>query len=122
MRYIELNPVRAAMVRHPREYPWSSYLANGEGQPDPVVTRHALYEALGCGPGERRCAYRALFEVHLDGATLGAIREATNKGWVLGGERFAREVEAMVNRRAHAVARGGDRRSADYRRAKSGAA
>jgi putative transposase len=56
MRYIDLNPVRAAMVRHPREYPWSSYLANGEGQPDPVVTCHALYEALGCDPDERRRA------------------------------------------------------------------
>jgi hypothetical protein len=24
-RYIELNPVRAAMVAHPAEYRWSSY-------------------------------------------------------------------------------------------------
>ena len=24
-RYIELNPVRAVMVAHPAEYPWSSY-------------------------------------------------------------------------------------------------
>ena len=32
MRYIELNPVRAGMVGHPREYPWSSHrrYANGE--------------------------------------------------------------------------------------------
>src|SRR4051812_23176241 len=26
-RYIELNPVRAGMVRHPRDYRWSSYHA-----------------------------------------------------------------------------------------------
>ena len=25
MRYIELNPVRAGMVTHPADYPWSSY-------------------------------------------------------------------------------------------------
>ncbi|MFQ5882713.1 MAG: transposase [Candidatus Methylomirabilales bacterium] len=24
-RYIELNPVRAGLVKHPRDYPWSSY-------------------------------------------------------------------------------------------------
>jgi Transposase and inactivated derivatives len=30
-RYIELNPVRATMVEHPRDYPWSSYRANGDG-------------------------------------------------------------------------------------------
>src|ERR1700757_3980819 len=27
-RYIELNPVRAAMVGHPRQYRWSSYRIN----------------------------------------------------------------------------------------------
>jgi len=27
-RYIELNPVRAGMVEHPRQYPWSSYREN----------------------------------------------------------------------------------------------
>lgn len=29
-RYIELNPVRAAMVRHPADYPWSSYENRGQ--------------------------------------------------------------------------------------------
>ena len=32
MRYIELNPVRANMVAHPREYRWSSYRTNGAGR------------------------------------------------------------------------------------------
>jgi putative transposase len=31
-RYIELNPVRAGMVRAPEDYPWSSYQAHGSGQ------------------------------------------------------------------------------------------
>lgn len=31
MRYIELNPVRAGMVAHPSEYPWSSYGYNALG-------------------------------------------------------------------------------------------
>ena len=34
-RYIELNPVRAGMVAHPREYPWSSYKANAETTASP---------------------------------------------------------------------------------------
>ncbi|MCF8198071.1 MAG: hypothetical protein K9J42_04850 [Sulfuritalea sp.] len=33
-RYFELNPVRAAMVEHPAEYPWSSYRVNARGNPD----------------------------------------------------------------------------------------
>ena len=28
IRYIELNPVRAGLAAHPREYPWSSYAHN----------------------------------------------------------------------------------------------
>ena len=33
-RYIELNPERAGMVRHPRDYRWSSYQANALGKAD----------------------------------------------------------------------------------------
>ena len=35
MRYIDLNPVRAGMVAHPRDYAWSSHrkYAYGEGGP-----------------------------------------------------------------------------------------
>ena len=32
MRYIELNPVRADMVAHPRDYAWSSYRRNADGE------------------------------------------------------------------------------------------
>lgn len=33
-RYIELNPVRANMVVHPGDYPWSSYRAHAYGEQD----------------------------------------------------------------------------------------
>ena len=39
-RYIELNPVRAAMVDDPARYRWTSYRANGLGQRDPLLTPH----------------------------------------------------------------------------------
>jgi putative transposase len=43
-RYIELNPVRATMVKHPAEYPWSSYRANALGGDVPTVgTSPPLY-------------------------------------------------------------------------------
>jgi putative transposase len=44
-RYIELNPVRAHMVRATGEYPWSSYSANALGQVDAFISPHPLYEA-----------------------------------------------------------------------------
>ena len=61
MRYIELNPVRAGIVRHPAEYRASSYRANALGEPDALVTPHAVYFALGRDAQSRRAAYRAGF-------------------------------------------------------------
>jgi putative transposase len=61
MRYIELNPVRAGLVRHPAHYRWSSYRANALGEADPLLSPHALYCALGRNGEERRAAYRAGF-------------------------------------------------------------
>jgi len=61
MRYIELNPVRAGLVRHPADYRASSYRANALGEPDALVTPHAVYCALGRDAAARRAAYRAGF-------------------------------------------------------------
>ena len=46
MRYIELNPVRANMVRSPAHYRWSSYRHNGQGRVDPLLTPHEIYTRL----------------------------------------------------------------------------
>jgi len=61
MRYIELNPVRAGLVRHPADYRRSSYRANAFGEPDMLVTAHPAYCALGRDAEARRAAYRAGF-------------------------------------------------------------
>lgn len=74
-RYIELNPVRAEMVKHPRDYPWSSYRHPADGQEDPLVVDHKLYLALHRNAEQRRKAYRAQFrsrlDEHLSNATSG---------------------------------------------------
>jgi putative transposase len=92
-RYIELNPVRAQMVGHPRDYYWSSYRANGEGLPNPVITPHEEYLRLG------REAYRALFAAHLDPQRIEEIRRATNGNYALGSQRFQTEIEHALRRR-----------------------
>jgi len=93
-RYIELNPVRADMVRHPRDYRWSSYRANADGLTDSVITPHEEYLQLG------RTAYRELFTAHLDPERISEIRQATNGNYALGSERFKAEVEQALRRRA----------------------
>ncbi len=109
-RYIELNPVRANMVAHPREYPWSSYLCHAEGEVDQLITDHALYVSLGKDKEERQAAYRALFKVHVSEEVLASIREATNKGWALGNERFMEEIASVVSRRVSQLPKGRPRK------------
>jgi len=114
--YIELNPVRAGMVDYPSQYPWSSYQYNARWIKDDLVTDHTIYRRLGNNQQIRQDAYRQLFRRHLGKEILESIREATNKSWVLGNDRFREKIEKMTQRQAMPKARGGDRKSAEYRK------
>ena len=105
-RYVELNPVRAAMVDDPSQYRWSSYRCNALGQPDALVTPHRLYHGLGESDEERRSAYRALFRAQLDRDAISDIRLALNQNQPLGGERFYQYIEQMTGQRREARPRG----------------
>ncbi len=115
MRYIELNPVRADMVVHASAYPWSSYHCNALGKPDELVTQHIEYLRLGKAAEARQAAYRQLFKHHLPESSMAEIREATNKAWVLGNDRFKRRIQKQLGRRVAPSARGGDRKSEKFR-------
>ncbi len=110
MRYIELNPVRAGMVNHPSDDPWSSYRANALGNADELVSPHELYLRLGRDEAERQSSYRQLFRAHLAKADVDAIRDATNKGWALGDSRFSAKIETLTNRRAAPLHKGRHKR------------
>jgi putative transposase len=113
-RYIELNPVRADMVNHPSEYPWSSYHDNALGEVTVKITPHRLYLRLAKTPEDRQKAYRGLFRSRLSEHTLEEIRTSTNKAWVLGSSRFKLQIEKKLDRRTAPLARGGDRKSQKY--------
>jgi len=98
-RYIELNPVRADMVVHPREYRWSSYCANAEGRKNKLLTPHEQYLKLDREELARRKSYRALFKAHVDVNIDNKIREATNGNVVLGDDRFQAEIARTLGRR-----------------------
>ena len=113
-RYIELNPVRAGIVSHASEYPWSSYPSNALGKPIQLLTPHSLYLKLGKTAEGRQRAYRSLFRGRMAEQELATIREATNKAWVLGDDRFKAKIAAKSGRRSEPLGRGGDRKSAKY--------
>jgi putative transposase len=98
-RYIELNPVRAAMVAHPADYRWSSYRANAQGEADPLLTPHALYLGLGLEADSRQAAYRELFRHELEPGLVDQMRRATNGNFALGTSRFTDEIAAALGRR-----------------------
>ena len=45
-RYIELNPVRAQLAAHPKDYPWSSYHHHAGAVVDPIPDNHSLIDEL----------------------------------------------------------------------------
>lgn len=56
--YVELNPVRAGIVKDPRDYKWSSYNAYAYGKKDSVLEKHPIYKKLSKDETERRKRYR----------------------------------------------------------------
>lgn len=115
MRYIELNPVRAGLVGHPGDYPWSSFRhhAQGEGGWNAGgLTAHEAYLRLGSSEAERQRAYRDLFQAAISSNDLAEIRECTHKGWALGGDRFRERIEALGQRRAASMGVGRPKKKA----------
>ena len=98
-RYIELNPVRAGMARHPRDYAWSSYLANAEGAASSLVVPHPAYLSLSGDDLERRVAYRRLFVGRVPASELQLMRVSINSGAPLGDRAFVEELERRTGRR-----------------------
>jgi len=114
-RYIEMNPVRAAMVQGPAEYRWSSYHANALGKADGLITPHALYTTLAENDARRQQTYRALFTNQIDASVIDSLRNATNKGWAMGSERFKAKAEKMLGKRVSPKPQGGDRKSQRFK-------
>lgn len=98
-RYIELNPVRAGIVEHPADYRWSSYRANAQGEDDPLINSHEVYDALGPDATSRQSAYRELFRHELEPRLVDEIRRATNGNFALGSALFAEQIGAALGRR-----------------------
>jgi putative transposase len=105
-RYIELNPVRAAMTPHPADYVWSSYRANAYGERNRYLTGHPLYLGLGTTPQSRERRYRDLFTTELDEKLVHEIRTAASFSTPLGNARFVEQIENATGNKAGQAKRG----------------
>ncbi len=64
-----------------------------------MIAPHPLYLDLADEDEVRRYRYRGLFGDAIPQDMLTALRDATNGGFVLGGQRFQQHIAMMVGRR-----------------------
>ena len=111
MRYVELNPLRAAFVADAATYPWSSLAHHLGLGVDPLVTDHPRYWSLGNTPFDRQAAYARCCAAPLDAAVLARIRDCTHRGWPLGDDAFIEALSRRTERRLVRKAVGRPRRA-----------
>ncbi len=97
-RYIELNPVRAAMVERPEHHHWSSVHANLALCEDVLVTPHARFLEMGATALMRAEAYRTWLSQGVSDDELTAIRRHLQQERALGSKRFQAMAERTLGR------------------------
>ena len=90
-RYIELNPVRAGLVRRPEDWPWSSAAAHLAGKGDRLCAVSPLMEEVE--------DWRAFLDGGLADEAADAIRRHERTGRPLGEERFVESLEKTLGLR-----------------------
>lgn len=89
-RYAELNPVRANLVSHPEDYPWSSAHAHLAGRDDALVKVAPLLEMVDNWEG--------LLNAELEDKVLKEIRHHECTGRPLGDSNFVKKLEIVSGR------------------------
>lgn len=89
--YIELNMVRAGVVKDPKDWEWSSYNAHAFGKENRVLDFHSLYEDLGQDSLERRENYRKMVYGQMEEKGL-LPNHSVTRGILLGSESFVTSI------------------------------
>lgn len=99
-RYIVLNPVRMKLVRHPREWRWSSYRATaGEEEPPNFLTTDWILSQFHQDRGRAVKEYRKFVKRRYEIDVWAKLRG----GVILGTQRFVEELKPLLEGRAHAA-------------------
>ncbi|WP_231104158.1 hypothetical protein [Xanthomonas graminis] len=111
-RYIELNPVRAAMTTTAEDYHWSSARSSLGIAADPALSPHPAYLALGADPAGRATSYRQWLNQGVTGDELYAIRLPLQQERALGHPCFQAMAARTLNRPAFVQPPGRPKKSA----------
>ncbi len=89
-RYVELNPVRAKLVSHPEEYPWSSAHAHLTRRDDVLVSVSPLIEMVDDWAG--------FLSTEIENNAVKEIRHHERTGRPLGDRNFIEKLETASGR------------------------
>jgi len=88
-RYIELNPVKAKMVKRPADYRWSSYRENAGLSPSVTVGRHGFMNLCDISFE----GYQEYVAENTPSSEAEFISERLESNRLTGGSRFVKEIE-----------------------------
>jgi putative transposase len=113
--YVELNPVRAGMVAHAWEYPWSSAAAHcgKSGDPSGILALHEWFKETSVP--RWKAALKAISNAD---DSIERLRIHTRAGRPLGGDTFLSKIETILGRRVRALPKGRPKGSKDTQKRK----
>jgi len=95
-RYVELNPVRAKMVKNPEDYHWSSYQEKTGLKEQKNMDSDACYLSLGNTQEKRMSRYKQWVESDVSEQEIKSIREAMQHGHPTGSQLFTESIEKKL--------------------------
>ncbi|ODS34516.1 MAG: hypothetical protein SCARUB_00393 [Candidatus Scalindua rubra] len=98
-RYVELNPVRAAIVNEPEKYKWSSYRYKVGMEDHYWLDLDQSYMDLGLTKKEREARYKEWVKDAIPDGECELIRKAVLRGQLTGSHRFVEDVAEKIGRR-----------------------
>ncbi len=105
-RYIELNPVRAKIVRNPTEYNWSSYRFKDGSSEEEFIDMDPSYLGLGSTKEGRQEKYKKFVSETVSDSELRMIRSVTQRCGIMGTSDFSDRVCSMIGRKMSLKPRG----------------
>jgi len=92
LRYVELNPVRAGIVKFPEDYRWSSAAHH-------VLGHHCRMVDPGCPVTAFEKDWKAFLAGAEDEREIERLRRATSSGKVAGSDEFIESLEVRLGRK-----------------------
>ncbi|MFC1525057.1 transposase [Planctomycetota bacterium] len=102
-RYVEMNPVRARLVKQAQDYKWSSAHAHLKGEDDKLIKATPLLNMVD--------DWQAFLTQELSNSELSLLRKHERTGRPLGSKSFIKKLEALVGRIFHRRKPGPKRRN-----------